>query len=107
MSPRAVIPSGKTSVPIKSGTLPFLYSADLGSGVEIPISPVWPTPGGVTDVGYSYDHEAEVPVEAKSLVTKPNTIINLASERYRVIDVQANDFLPHVVLRLRRSEQTI
>lgn len=77
------------------------------AGTTFPISPVWPTPGGVTEAGYSYDHEAEAPIVAFGLLTTPNVLVEILDERYRVIDVQRNTFVPHLVVRLRRMEATI
>lgn len=106
--PRAVIPN---TIPTYaggqvSGQLPFLLMATSAVGT-FPISPVWPTPGNVTDTGYSYDHEAEVPITTLPVVTTPNLPITVDGKQYRVIDIQKNDFFPHIVLRMRRAEAVI
>jgi hypothetical protein len=40
-------------------------------------------------------------------VTTPNLPITVDGKQYRVIDIQKNDFFPHIVLRMRRSEAVI
>jgi hypothetical protein len=88
------------------GSLPFTQIADVlnqdGIVVEaIAISPVWPVNGFNAQTGAQYDHEAEAEIDGYPALSVSNASVRVEGRRYRVIQAQRNDYLPHVALSLR------
>jgi hypothetical protein len=101
--PFVVYPSSQ-SLPFLS--LARLISNDVWVADNIPIT-IWPSPGGVTEVGASYDHQGESPLDSAGLYRFPNVRVFVDDARYTVVDIEENRFLPHVALRLREMRPMI
>jgi len=90
-------------------TLPFIKRGELkqkdGTVIvaELPISDPWPTNRTVFDAGMHYDHEAEADLYYNGDLVVPNLILEIEGDRFMVIEVARHDYVPHCVLRLRRT----
>ena len=88
------------------GQLPFLNLARVMKGTEllaanVPIS-VWPVGNSFqSDVGLSYDHNGEAPLDFAQLLRTPNARLYIDDLRYTIVNIERNEFIPHVALSLR------
>lgn len=92
--------------------LPFFTRAEVflrPDTVLHPIMPlsVWPAPGRVTATGVQYDHEGEAPRGFLDDLRRPNVVLRTPDDdTFVVVDAQDQAFVPHIVLRLRRTRPT-
>lgn len=108
MSPEAVFPF---IIYPAEGQLPFFNVARVMKGDEllaenVPIS-VWPVTGSSNDLGMSYDHQAEAPLDFAPLLRTPNARLYIDDLRYTVVNIERNEFIPHVALALREMSSTL
>jgi len=87
------------------GQLPFLNMARVMRGDEllaanVPIS-VWPIGSSAADIGLSYDHQGEAPLDFAQLLRTPNARIYVDNQRYTITSIEKNEFIPHVAMTLR------
>jgi hypothetical protein len=92
-------------------TLPFIKTGTVLSGstliaTNVPVS-VWPAPGAVSNVGMVYDHDAEAPRNMEQILRMPNIRLIVDDVTYTVVDFEINEFIPHLVLRLRQMRAMI
>lgn len=96
--------------PRSPGPLPFSEAADLlaqGGAVVlagIASSPAWPRGSATTRGGQAYDHEAELEHSAAlvdELTATANRKLRVGGVTYSIVDHEAHEFVPHVVVRLR------
>lgn len=91
-------------------TLPYIVGARLveqgGALVasEVPCA-IWPGVPRVTPAGEAYDAEGQAPLDlADQLEGRNRSLITDTMGEYKIVGTQRHEFLPHVVLRLRRMK---
>jgi hypothetical protein len=70
---------------------------------NVPLSPIWPAGLRTGNAGVHADHECEAPLDQEEHLRGQRRRINLDGRKYVIVDVQRNEFVPHLVVLLRSS----
>lgn len=88
------------SLPYKERAL--LFEQDGTEVAQLVPLTIWPAGRRSTDRGEYYDYEAEAPLRLSNQLRVVNRYLELAGERYVIVEATIHSVIPHVALRLRR-----